>query len=316
MPSSPSPERSAATQLERKLEELHTKKHLPGELVAIVAEVSRLQQDALPAVRFADMREQTLPADVRAAIRPVEARAQGGVILPREEFPLDMAVARGLRAPVMDVLRRNAPQLLPLQEALTAALDAEPDMFERACRSVLLPHSPAAKEGAGPDDPLAEWAARHPEAPGFFRFVAQSAVMPSLSVAGSLLGVEYDNDALWQHGHCPVCGSAPLMGRLSGTEGARSHVCSFCSFEFRVPRIGCPFCLAAEYGGSEYYASEDEPGYLLDVCASCNCYIKLADFRALDSAWLPLLDDLASLSLDIYARQMGYARLTLSAWGF
>ena len=106
------------------------------------------------------------------------------------------------------------------------------------------------------------------------------------------------------------------MGRLLDNEGVRMHVCSFCSFEYRVPRLGCPICLAADSEGTDYYASDDEPGYVLDVCAACGTYIKLADFRTFDRVWMPLLDDLASLSLDIYARQMNFTRPTLSAWGF
>ena len=140
--------------------------------------------------------------------------------------------------------------------------------------------------------------------------------MPSLSLAGRILRKQHDSKKGYVHEHCTVWGNQPLIGKLDGKEGLRMHTCSFCSFEFRVPRLGCPFCLASESEGSEYYVSSDEPGYLLNVCDSCKNYFKLGDFREFDRYWQPMLDDLASITLDLYARQMGYTRPTLSGWGF
>jgi FdhE protein len=61
---------------------------------------------------------------------------------------------------------------------------------------------------------------------------------------------------------------------------------------------------------------EEEPGYRVDVCASCKSYIKTIDFREMDRTALPQFDDLDSLALDFVAREQGYIRPTLSAWGF
>jgi FdhE protein len=223
----------------------------------------------------------------------------------------------------------HAPHLGLWKEELEQRLRSAPALLESACRELLLevPPSPAGAARTGdeadidPDTaPLAEWEETRPEAAFLFRFVALSAVMPSLHVAGELLGKHLDSARAWPHGHCPVCGSLPLIGRLAGnwegSEGARLHTCSFCLHEYRVPRLGCPFCLATPGEESRYYASDEEPGYLLDVCDSCHQYIKLADFRECDRPWLPALDDLISLALDAYARSQGYERPTLSAWGF
>jgi FdhE protein len=54
----------------------------------------------------------------------------------------------------------------------------------------------------------------------------------------------------------------------------------------------------------------------VDVCAACRRYVKAADFRALDKVSVPVLDDLESLALDILAREAGFERPVLSAWGF
>lgn len=324
--------------LDRKVAELKKKSHLPEAMVSLVAEVSRLQSEALRRVRFSQTGGQTLPPEILAAMPSAAARAQGAFRLAREDFPLDMELARELVPVMLNAITRHAPDLAPPAEELAKALQSGQYRLEDACRAVLrtppapvrarqtekqvsVASSPGVPEEAeetatyGQEDFFADWERKHPDAPSLFRFVVQSAVMPSLTLTGRLLG-EKHGDAAWPHGHCPVCGSLPLIGRLMDKEGARMHTCSFCAFEYRVPRIGCPFCLTTSCEGSRYYASEEEPGYRIDVCDACGNYLKIADLRRFDRVWIPLLDDLASLTLDMYARQMGYSRPTLSAWGF
>lgn len=315
----------SAKHLQRKTAELKAKTHLPPDLVALVTAVAAIQRDAQERVRFLEGEDCVLPPDVLAAAPPADARLQGAPMLARSAFPLDSGLVAALVPDILRVLAEQTPQLAPLAEEAERLLLHNPEGLKAACAEVLAdmpaaeaaPEADSGKEGSPfAGGMLARWAKQHPDAPDFLRFVVQSAVMPSLTAAGILLGGQHNKESVWAHGHCPVCGSQPLMGRLTGTEGTRMHTCSFCQFAFRVPRLGCPFCLATPEGGAEYHASEEEPGYLLDVCKACNNYIKIADFRALDRVWHPALDDLASLTLDLYARQMGYTRPTRSAWGF
>ena len=294
--------------LEAKTAELQSKKHLPEQMVALVSEVTRLQHARLPEIRFHS--KEDLGAEILGKLSPVEKRPAGLAILPGKEFPLDMPQVKALAQELLEKLPRKAPFLAACAEGLAPRL-AGPGIFEAACREVLDPSLQAK------DLPLlGGWAQEHPDAPFFFRFIMTSAVLPSLVVVGRILGEDHDTGKVWQHGHCPVCGNLPLIGRLMDKEGLRMHSCSFCGFEYRAPRMGCPFCLEPETEGSEYHVSGDEPGYLLAVCKSCKNYFKLGDFRELDRPWFPLLDDLSSLTLDMYAAQMDYKRPTLSGWGF
>lgn len=250
----------------------------------------------------------------RAKAVSSERHAQGEPLLALRDFPVDMPLAEELAAALLRALAGHVPSLAEPTSALERQFASDASFFGRACRELL-------EEGEehGQDVEacvFAEWAAAHPEAPDMLRFVVKSAVAPFVMAFAEVAGARHDAKTSWAHGHCPVCGSLPYMGRLEGSEGSRLHTCSFCFFEYRVPRIGCPFCLTQAHDGSEYLESEDEPGYLLDVCKKCRNYIKLADFRKLDRAWFAALDDLASLTLDLYARQMGYTRPTPSAWGF
>ena len=306
---SPSPSSARDKKLLAKVAELQGKKQLPEQIVALAAEVTGLQNDYLPRVAFTGGRE-SLDKALMRTVSSREQRYAGAPILPGRDFPLDVPLITELVHVLLSSLPQKVSMLAAYAPELAAKLDA-PGILEDACREILDPSL------AGAALPLlGAWAEEHPQAPHFFRFIVTSAMMPSVAAVGRILGEEHDAEKVWEHGHCPVCGNQPLIGRLVDKEGRRMHDCSFCGFEWRAPRMGCPFCLAPETEGSEYYVSDDEPGYLLSVCKPCGCYFKLGDFRECDRPWFPLLDDLSSLTLDLYAAQLGYKRPTLSGWGF
>ncbi|MCL1939820.1 MAG: formate dehydrogenase accessory protein FdhE [Desulfovibrionaceae bacterium] len=303
--------------LQRKIAELESKKIIPPELVSIVTQVSLLQCKAVEAVRFGAAGAAVLPQEILEKLPPPEVHLQGVFLLNQEDFPLDFALAERLVPAILDILDKSAPTLAALRQEVEQALNADASLLHMASKELLSRQSLAGRAPVAAEaTPLAAWEKSHPDSPGFFTFVIRGAILPSLVMSAHLLSRHHDAAASWSHGHCPICGGLALMGRLLDDGGARMHVCSFCLFEYRVPRLGCPFCLASGEEGSSYYAADDEPGYLLDACSSCGKYIKLADFRALDRVWVPLLDDLGSLALDLYARQLNLTRPTLSAWGF
>ena len=46
---------------------------------------------------------------------------------------------------------------------------------------------------------------------------------PWLEAAGEALSSAYPQNDVWQHGHCPVCGSPAFIGHLSGPELSRNE---------------------------------------------------------------------------------------------
>lgn len=305
-------------QLKKKLAELEQKTHLPHDMLAVVTKVTEAQIAALSCV--------SLPEEIPLEQHGAAARSQGAALLSPPDFPLDMATATRLVSHITEAVAGHAPHLAGSVGAVRDFLEASGDTFPQAAQECLQSFSGSlsprsgkstgSKSGTENPQVLALWKQQHPEAPELLRFVVQSALMPSLAVAGRRIGQSHTAGTPWGHGHCPVCGSLPYIGALQGREGTRSHVCSCCAFEFRVPRIGCPFCLDESPQAGEYFAAEEEPGFRLEICRSCKTYIKVADFREFDRVWFPQLDDLSSITLDLYARQMGFMRPTLSAWGF
>jgi|GEM_PF-247364 len=317
--------------LKRKADELESKDYLPQDLVALVIAIFRLQLEERHTARALFEKGLTLAPEMGQ-------KEQGAPLLGREHFPLDRDLAEHLAPLVLDAIQEHTPTLAPLVEDCRSGLADGRYSLENACRAVILGHLPPdLPAGASPDDssPAASanafsaWVARHPDSPLFLYFVAHCCVTPLAVETACFLASGLEDDPAttdeqaeplpsksWPHGVCPICGSLPLIGRFQGTEGVRLHTCSFCMHEYRVPRIGCPFCRESAPESEEYFASPDEPGFRINVCSACNNYIKLADFRELDRGFSPALDDLLSLTLDMYARQMGYTRATLSAWGF
>lgn len=330
-PTLPEPVRK---RLHKKISELRGKSYLPEAMVNVVTELIQLQLRAEALVRWSG--SDTLPPKTKVCYSSADAHLQGAPVLARRDFPVDMDLAGRLIPEILRIIMEQAPELSPLACEVEKAFASGVYDLPRAVQEILAEassdadHTPLKSEAeplltttqggesytGNHETSFSRWEKAHPEAPGFLRFVVQSAVMPSLAMVARQTAAKHNSETVWEHGHCPICGSQPLMGRIADAESGRFHSCSFCGFEYRAPRIGCPFCLAVSHEGSEYYVAEDEPGYELDVCNQCKNYFKIADFRKLDRIWMPLLDDLASLTLDLYARQMGYSRPTLSAWGF
>lgn len=306
--------KAAQRALKKKIEELSGRSHLPAELNALVSAVAGLQMEAFDEAVTA-LAACGEPAEGATDGVSAGQHALGKPLLPRCDFWPDMNKTAKLAVAIMRTVPEHAPALALVAGVLEKRFSEDAVFFASVCRELLLETSEN-NDQTGQAGMFAQWAAEHPEAPDLLRFGIKSALTPFLAASARQTGQRHDNGTVWPHGHCPVCGSLPYMGLLEGSEGARLHACSFCSFEYRVPRIGCPFCLTQAHDGSDYAQSEDEPGYLLDLCKKCKSYIKIADFRQYDRAWFAALDDFASITLDIYARQMGYNRPTPSAWGF
>lgn len=286
----------ALKRLERKLKALRAKNYIPDSLLEIVARTAAMQADARARVSVA------LPEGLATP----DAHVQGAPLLARDAFPYDRAVTAQLFGRLLAMLHAAGGSLGMSADAFKARLEAGEVTLEALCDAMLRD-----------DEAFFEtWAGKMPEAPSLVRFLALGSLVPSLEAVASLLALNHDPESVWQHGHCPLCGSAPLISRIAGKEGARYSTCSFCRHEYRTARLQCPFCLETAAEKLEYFTADGEPGYQVHVCRSCDSYIKLADFREYDRESTPVLDDLESLALDILARQQGFSRPTASAWGF
>ena len=132
------------------------------------------------------------------------------------------------------------------------------------------------------------------------------ALLLHLSLRPSLLLIaqavlEHLDLSLWNHGHCPVCGSPPRLADLSGEGGKRRLHCSLCETAWSYPRLRCPFCENDNRKELSYLRAESEEGLRVDLCGRCNNYLKTMDLREITGPVILPLDDVATWHLDIIA---------------
>jgi FdhE protein len=116
--------------------------------------------------------------------------------------------------------------------------------------------------------------------------------------------------------HCPVCSAKPQVGvlREEGHGAKRSLVCSLCLLEWDYRRIVCPACGEDRFDKlASYTASPPTQGGQLEhmrveACETCKTYITTADLTKNGLA-VPLVDELAAIPLDLWAREQGYKKL-------
>ena len=113
----------------------------------------------------------------------------------------------------------------------------------------------------------------------------------------------------WVEGYCPVCGGWPAVAEVRGIERSRYFRCGRCAGEWQVNCLVCAYCgmtdheqllsLVPEQGGNTR---------VIDACKRCLGYVKTFTTLQATPAARVMLDDLASVDLDIAAVEHGYKR--------
>lgn len=109
---------------------------------------------------------------------------------------------------------------------------------------------------------------------------------------------------------CPFCKRKPGLGVLRplGDGGQRSLICSFCLAEWEFRRIVCPGCGEENHAKLPVYTAEDLKHVRVEACDSCRTYIKTVDMTKSGLAE-PIVDEMAAIPLDVWAREQGYTKL-------
>ena len=109
---------------------------------------------------------------------------------------------------------------------------------------------------------------------------------------------------------CPFCKRKPGLGVLRplGDGGQRSLVCSFCLAEWGFRRIVCPGCGEENHAKLPVYTAEELKHVRVEGCDSCKSYIKTVDLTKSGLAE-PVVDEMASIPLDLWAQKQGYTKL-------
>ena len=115
---------------------------------------------------------------------------------------------------------------------------------------------------------------------------------------------------------CPLCGSKPAVGvlRSEGDGAKKSLICMLCAHEWAFRRIYCPACGEEREPQMAYYSAPEIANVRVDVCDTCHTYLKSIDLTKTGLA-VAVVDELATIPLDLWAREHGYEKLQINLLG-
>lgn len=256
------------------------------------AEVARWVGDLLSeTVKASDSTEFQLPEVNYDQEGLMEAWSKGRSFLDPEELSLDWEEISALYKRLVELVgkredgRRQAEGLLKAIEekhngtpvVMKAALASNYEVIEASAKAFNI------------DSPV-------------LALLLHLSLRPSLLIIAQAV-LEHLDLSLWNHGHCPVCGSAPKLADLSCAVGKRSLHCSLCETTWNYPRLRCPFCENDTREDLSYLRAEGEDGLRVDLCSRCGNYLKTIDLREMAGSIIVPLDDVASWHLDIIAEK-------------
>ena len=193
--------------------------------------------------------------------------------------------------------------------------------------SVLLPHFPALLslvQRAGPA-PLSQTAANlalnqeqwqslltDQNADDQHAFFARALLQPYFEYQANRSGVATNS----VQPDCPFCGERPQVAVLrgEGDGGKRSLVCSLCATEWDFRRLLCPNCGEETERNLPVYVAQEFPHVRIEACDTCHTYIKSVDLTKNGLA-VPVVDELASVALNLWADEHQYVKLQLNLLG-
>lgn len=146
-------------------------------------------------------------------------------------------------------------------------------------------------------------------------FIAYHAIAPFIEKASFSFRDRFDYQK-WQKGVCPICGKKPAMAKLRKEDGLRVLQCSLCRSWWSYPRLKCVVCGNDDQETLEYFYAKEDQAHRVNVCNKCKKYIKTTDCRKLERDVNLEVEDLATVYLDLVAKERGYepgGRITFAA---
>ena len=113
----------------------------------------------------------------------------------------------------------------------------------------------------------------------------------------------------WDNGYCPVCGSWPAFAEVRGIERSRYFRCGRCGSEWYARALVCAFCGLSDHQQlTSLMPAKSDVHAVIDACNGCRGYVKAFTTLQGCSPGSVMIEDLASVDLDMAALEHGYAR--------
>jgi hypothetical protein len=225
-------------------------------------------------------------------------QAEARPLLRFEDIPIDLTDLRLVVRQTADVLRRfGALEDADFQKIQTLGRDVRLlEVLGRWYRAGAEKHAPTpVGVAAAPDQ-------RNPNE-GVFDQVFAMAMRPFLSRCAEVLQQRTEL-GIWTHSHCALCGGEPDLAAI--TPAAERHlICGRCGLHWKFEPLTCPYCRNSDRSRITSFATPDGQ-YRVYACDVCRRYLKAYDGRRAARPVMPIVDSVATLSLDAAAMQRGY----------
>lgn len=223
---------------------------------------------------------------------PNEARSAAAPLLSGVTIPVHAASIRRL---LKQVIRVAAAGGAPAMQTLEAARGRDLDVL--ALFKASLCHE---------SDRIKEVAARYDADAEALEAVMALVPVPFLQACNDRWAPSISKS--WVEGYCPVCGCWPAFAEVRGIERSRFFRCR-CGAAWHAQALACPYCAMLDHHQLVALVPEtDEAHAVIDACNRCMGYVKTFTTLQGCPARHVMLEDLASVDLDLAALAQGYAR--------
>jgi len=115
---------------------------------------------------------------------------------------------------------------------------------------------------------------------------------------------------------CPLCSGKPQVGvlRQEGDGAKRTLVCALCATEWDFRRLVCPACGEENMEKLAVYSAEEFSHVRVEACDTCRYYIKTVNLTK-DGRAVPVVDELATIPLNLWAAEHGYTKIQANLLG-
>jgi FdhE protein len=239
------------------------------------------------------MRETRGPIWDLAVPTGADVQRTGVPLLAGATLALQSSMVRRLFKRLLRIASRNGtPKMATLAAALPADVDILPLFTASVCQDGDRIEAFAAASGADAE-------ALHA--------VAGLLSVPLLQACNRRWGSSISES--WLEGYCPICAAWPAFAEVRGIERSRYFRCGRCGGEWHARALCCPYCQTNDH--DDFVALVPENGdsnAVIDGCRVCLGYVKtLARLQGCPPDTV-MVEDLASVELDVAALEHGYRR--------
>jgi len=243
----------------------------------------------------------------------------------RVEHPTVVAAAALLRAPVDERARVGTYPLVAALDVVDAVDGEVVEALRTLPTATMLPDPLLAAahllvDAGARSRAVAGWLvdpAQVAPAAGFWVAVAAQPVFELAAV-----DVPVPQRDRWTAAACPCCGAAAQVSVIAEESGEfmagspRSLCCGRCATTWTYPRATCVRCGESDARRLGSWVADVWSTARIESCDTCRGYIKTFDLREAGGVdVVPLVDDVASAALDLWASGRGLQRSTRSLAG-